>query len=106
MGADGPRLGGAVTGRRRLVLGLGVAVLAVAPVAMAAGGTLHFDAATWEPEPRPVGEGALALLANTVPARDRPEEALAAVSRACASALVLEGERGEAQDAAADLLLR
>ena len=44
------------------------------------------------------------LLSNTVPARDRSAQALAAVRAAAASALVLEGERGEASETAGDLL--
>ena len=60
--------------------------------------------ARWRPEPRSAGDGAMALLANTVPARDRPREALAAVSRAAADATVLEGERGGAAEMAAALL--
>jgi hypothetical protein len=44
------------------------------------------------------------LLANTVPARERPAEALRAVRAAASGAVVLEGERGEA-DATAEQLL-
>jgi hypothetical protein len=58
----------------------------------------------WAPERRSPAEGALALLENTVVARDRPTEALAALRRAAADAAVLEGPRGEAVEAAADLL--
>jgi hypothetical protein len=68
--------------------------------------TSYLPGARWAPERRSPGDGAMALLANTVPARDRPREALGAVSRAAAPALVLEGERGEAAEAAADLLSR
>jgi len=58
----------------------------------------------WTPRRRSAGQGALALLANTVPARERPGECLRAVRAASETALVLEGERGEAGDAAPDLL--
>ena len=60
--------------------------------------------AEWAPKRRSAGQGALALLANTVPARERPGECLRAVRAACETALVLEGERGEAAAAAPDLL--
>jgi hypothetical protein len=43
-------------------------------------------------------------LANTVPAQDRPEEALHAVSKAVERAVVLEGDRGEAAEIAGLLL--
>jgi hypothetical protein len=46
----------------------------------------------------------MAMLANTVPARERPEESLRAVRRAVDGAVVLESERGEAE-ALAPLLL-
>jgi hypothetical protein len=66
--------------------------------------TRYSRTAAWRPEHRSAGEGALALLSNTVPVRDRPAEALAAVRRAAASARVLEGDRGDATEMAADLL--
>jgi hypothetical protein len=47
--------------------------------------------------------GALALLTNAVPARPRTEATLAAISRAAADAVVLEGDRGEAPEVAAML---
>src|SRR3954453_22287683 len=60
--------------------------------------------ATWSPERGSAADGAMALLAHTVPARDRPREALAAVSRAAREATVLQGERGDADETAAALL--
>jgi hypothetical protein len=66
--------------------------------------TRYSPSAAWRPECRSPGEGALALLSNTVPIRDRPAEALATVGTAAASALVLEGDRGEAAEMAPDLL--
>ena len=60
--------------------------------------------ATWKPERRPAGVGALALLSNTVPARARPRKALHATARAAVEAITLEGDRGEA-DPTAELLL-
>jgi hypothetical protein len=79
---------------------VGTEPLPVAVIAI----TSYRPKAEWNPEPRSPGDGAMALLANTVPARDRPREALAAVSRAAADAVVLEGERGEAAEVAAALL--
>jgi hypothetical protein len=58
----------------------------------------------WQPRRLTPGEGAMAMLANTVPARERPEESLRAVKLAVDGAVVLESERGEA-DALAPLLL-
>jgi hypothetical protein len=46
----------------------------------------------------------LALLANTVPARQRPAAALAALRQAVAEASILKGMRGEAEEVAGVLL--
>jgi hypothetical protein len=50
------------------------------------------------------GNGVLALLAHTVPARPRPAEALAALRNAVARAPVVRATRGEAEDFAAALI--
>jgi hypothetical protein len=60
--------------------------------------------AAWEPRRLSAGEGAMALLANAVPARERPAQVLRALSRAADGAVVIESDRGEA-DAIAPLLL-
>jgi hypothetical protein len=60
--------------------------------------------AAWKPERRPAVAGAMALLSNTAPARERPRQALRAVSQAASRAITLEGERGEAEPAAHALL--
>lgn len=60
--------------------------------------------ADWRPERRSNGQGVLALLANTVPAQDRPEESLRTLSRAVGGAITLEGDRGEAGVVARALL--
>ena len=60
--------------------------------------------AEWRPRQTSAGEGVLALMANTVPAQERPEEAMAALRRAINGAVVLEGERGEAAAIAPELL--
>jgi hypothetical protein len=82
---------GASTGERPLQ----VRVIAV---------TSYRPGASWRPEQRPASAGALALLSNAVPARERPEQALHAVRQAAAGAITLEGERGEADRAATALL--
>jgi hypothetical protein len=50
------------------------------------------------------GQGGLALLANTVPARTQPARALSVLSRVAAKAPVYKGTRGEAAAAVAPLL--
>ncbi len=66
--------------------------------------TRYVAGATWEARVTTGGQGALALLSNTVPARERPRESLKAVARAAEGVVVLEGIRGEAQPAAAAIL--
>lgn len=58
----------------------------------------------WQPRRVSAGEGAMALLANTIPARDRPEQVMRALKLAAGSAVALEGERGDADPIAANLL--
>jgi hypothetical protein len=53
---------------------------------------------------RTAGEGAVKLLEHSIAARSRPEQVLAAVRRAATNAVVLEGERGDAGQAANALL--
>lgn len=50
------------------------------------------------------GEGAVKLLEHSIAARSRPEQVLAAVRRAATDAVVLEGDRGDADQAASALL--
>jgi hypothetical protein len=52
----------------------------------------------WRPRPLSAGQGALALLANTVAVRRQPERTLATLREAVAKASVLKGTRGEARD--------
>jgi hypothetical protein len=52
------------------------------------------------------GQGSLALLANTVPARRRPSEVLETLGRVVRTATVLRGARGEAAEAARRILER
>ncbi|HYL99993.1 MAG TPA: hypothetical protein VEZ90_13655, partial [Blastocatellia bacterium] len=62
------------------------------------------EGARWRPRSLSAGQGALALLANTVPARRKPERALAAIQRIVAAAPVMKGTRGDAASAASSIL--
>jgi len=53
--------------------------------------------AKWRPRQLSAGEGALALLANTVSARRKPKNALTALNHAVSRATVLKSNRGEAR---------
>jgi hypothetical protein len=66
--------------------------------------TRYERGARWQPARRTSGEGAVALLANTVVARPRPRQSLAAVSELARGAEVIEGVRGDAREAALSLL--
>ena len=61
--------------------------------------------AEWKPKRLSAGAGAMALLANAVPAQERPEEVMQTISRAAKDVVVIEGDRGEAAEVA-PLLLR
>jgi hypothetical protein len=58
----------------------------------------------FRPRVRTAGQGLLALLANTVPARRRPRFALATLRQVLSQARVLQGTRGETEQAVAVLL--
>jgi hypothetical protein len=66
----------------------------------------YMPGATWEPQPLSSGESVLALLSNTVPAQDRPDETMEALRAAVdgAGAVALAGQRGEAADVAEQIL--
>jgi hypothetical protein len=66
--------------------------------------TSYKPGAEWEPRRLTPGEGAMALLANAVPARERPAEVMRAISQSAGGAIVIQSDRGEA-DAIAPLLL-
>jgi hypothetical protein len=68
--------------------------------------TTHRPGVTWRPKRMSPAGGALALLANTVPARDRPVESLRAITKAVDGAILLEGDRGEADEIAPQLLAK
>lgn len=64
------------------------------------------SARVWRPRSLTLGQGSLALLANTVPARRRPAEVLETLERVVRGATVLRGARGEAVDTARKILER
>ena len=71
----------------------GVAPLPVGLVAI----TKYQPGARWQSRPLSQGQAMLALLGNTVPARRRPRTALATLRKVVASAAVVKGVRGEAE---------
>ena len=65
----------------------------------------HFrPGAEWQPRQLTPGVGALAMLEHAVPAQTRPEQTLRVLKRALQGAVILEGERGEANNVARVLL--
>lgn len=80
-------------------------VSAETPLPMSLAAVTHYvPGAEWQPRRLSPGEGALALLSRTVPARTRPHESMKVIARAIEDAVVLEGERGEADEFATLLL--
>ncbi len=66
--------------------------------------TTYKPGAEWKPKRLSPGAGAMALLANAVPAMERPSEVMPAISRAAEDAVVIESDRGEAEEVAPLLL--
>lgn len=66
--------------------------------------TSYRPGAAWALHARTAGEGAVKLLEHSIAARSRPEQVLAAVRRAATDAAILEGDRGDADEAASALL--
>ncbi len=64
------------------------------------------NGARWRPRKLTPGQGALALLDNTVSARRQPEKALSAFKHIVPQAVVLKGERGEASEVVNSILTR
>lgn len=62
--------------------------------------------ADWRPRELTAGEAVLELLANTIPAQERPQESLSAIGGAAEEATTLKGDRGEAADIVDQLLDR
>lgn len=81
----------------------GTAAEEAAPIGRVVITTYHPDA-QWNPQQLSAGEAVLALLSNTVPAQERPEQSLSTLKRALEHAAVLQGERGDAAALAAELL--
>jgi hypothetical protein len=73
------------------------------PVGLVALSEYH-EGSRWRPRLLSPGQAALALLANTVPARTQPEAALTAIQQVVSRAPVLKGRRGEASETAARML--
>lgn len=65
---------------------------------------LYRPGATWAPATLSAAAGVVAAMEHAIPARDRPAETLATLSRACSGAVILQGERGEADEVAHALL--
>lgn len=84
---------GGVTGTRPLPVGLVVV-------------SRHEVGACWRPQPCSAGQAILELLANTVPARRKPEVVIPTLQRAVSGATVLKGARGEAKETARLILQR
>jgi hypothetical protein len=66
--------------------------------------TRYHAKARWAPVPLSPGQIVFALLANTVPARDRPAEVLAVLARTAQSARGIRGDRGAAARTARALI--
>jgi hypothetical protein len=66
--------------------------------------TEYQSGARWRPSTLSAGQAMLALLANTVQARQRPKVALATCRLVASSARILKGKRGEAEDTVRPLL--
>jgi hypothetical protein len=60
--------------------------------------------AQWLPHRLSAGAGALAVLQHAVPAQERPEQTLRVLKNALDGAVILQGERGEADEVARELL--
>jgi hypothetical protein len=68
--------------------------------------TRYVAGSVWRPHELSRGEGVLRLLENTVAARSASERALRALGAVVSSAIVLEGDRGDADETAAAVLAR
>jgi hypothetical protein len=66
--------------------------------------TRYRESAVWAPHVLTAAEAAMELLANTIPIRARPRRALRLLKRLALGALAHRSERGEARDAAREIL--
>lgn len=80
----------------------GEAALAVGLVVI----TNYEPGARWRPRRLTSGEAVLAMLSHALPARARPDQTIAAITRAASGAVTIESHRGESDDLAAQLLER
>jgi hypothetical protein len=81
----------------------GVAGVDPLPVGLAIG--THFRPGTeWQPRRLSPGAGALLTLEHALTAQVRPEQTLRVLKKALDGALILQGERGEADQVAGELL--
>ena len=60
--------------------------------------------ADWSPRKSSAGEGVMALLSNTIPARERPQEVMRTLTKAAEGVAVFYSERGDAADLAPRIL--
>ena len=72
------------------------------PVGLIAQTTFE-EGGSWNPQPRTPGQGVMMLVGNAY-GMDDPPAAMKIANAAAEHALVIEGERGEAEEAAAELL--
>jgi hypothetical protein len=73
------------------------------PVALVAA-TSYVPGASWDPSPLSAGDAVLTLMGHTVPAQERPAEALRFLRRVTERSKCVRGDRGEAEDVARPLL--
>jgi hypothetical protein len=66
--------------------------------------TRYRAGADWDPEELSPGAGALAVLEHAIAARVRPEQTLRVLKAALSGAVILSGDRGEADELAEILL--
>jgi hypothetical protein len=60
----------------------------------------------WEPKRLSSGEAVLAVLEHTIPAQERPQQAMSTITKAVKDATTLKGERGDASPIAPEILAR
>lgn len=68
--------------------------------------TSYRQNARWRPRVLSPGQGVLAMMANTAPARRQPHQVMATLGKVATKAIFLKGVRGEAEETAERLLAR